>query len=80
MPVDVWILPEPWGPEWTTLAVPMALIEDKRADIRPVFCDGCRRHYTTVVPPGPDRVPTVVHYTCAACGGNGQPASLAVPR
>jgi hypothetical protein len=48
--------------------------------LRPVYCPICGMHFTTVVKPGPERVPTVVHYVCADCGGDGRPVSTDVPR
>ena len=79
--VDVWPLPEPAGAERITLAVLLAQLDEATPrNIRPVFCPECRRHYTTVVVPGPHRAATCVHYVCAECGGGGLFASLAVPR
>jgi len=48
--------------------------------VRPVFCPACRTHFTTWIPPRLPVAPTVVHYACARCGGDGTPCTLDAPR
>jgi len=74
--VDVEVVP--WaGAELITGSVLRAFT---RGSVRPVFCPECRTHFTTRVPAGVPRAPTVLHYLCARCGGDGRPASLEAPR
>jgi hypothetical protein len=48
--------------------------------LRPVYCPKCGTHFTTYVPGGHPGSPTVVHYVCGPCGGDGTPVSREAPR
>jgi hypothetical protein len=56
------------------------LVRGGRKSIRPVYCPKCGTHFTTLVPAVFPRAPTVVHYVCGPCGGDGHPFSLEAPR